>query len=72
MSEKTKHQYQMIDMNVGQENIFHTKMLLNDFKLDNYLFGKGVVALKEVEQEKIEEQLKKEMSEIFYGINSLD
>jgi hypothetical protein len=24
------------------------------------------------EQEKIEEQLKKEMSEIFYGINSLD
>ena len=59
-------------MNVDQENIFHTKMLLNDFKLDNYLFGKGVEALKVSEQEKIEEQLKKEMSEIFYGINSLD
>lgn len=72
LSEKTKNQYQMIDMNVDQENIFHTKMLLNDFKLDNYLFGKGVDALEGVEQEKIEEQLKKEMSEIFYGINSLD
>jgi S-adenosylmethionine decarboxylase len=72
LSEKTKIQYQTIDMNVDQENIFHTKMLLNDFKLDNYLFGKGVEALKVSEQEKIEEQLKKEMSEIFYGINSLD
>ncbi|MDH3609166.1 MAG: adenosylmethionine decarboxylase [Gammaproteobacteria bacterium] len=72
LSEKTKNQYQMIDMNVDQENIFHTKMLLNDFKLDNYLFGKGVNELDLKEQEKIEEQLKKEMSEIFYGINSLD
>ena len=62
----------MIDMNVDQENIFHTKMLLNDFKLDSYLFGKGVEALKDLEQEKIEEQLRKEMSEIFYGINSFD
>ena len=71
LSEKTKKQYQMIDMNVDQENIFHTKMLLSEFKLDNYLFGKGVDVLEKTEQEKIEEQLKKEMSEIFYGINSL-
>ncbi len=59
-------------MNVDQENIFHTKMLLNDFKLNNYLFGRGANDLESKEQEKIEEQLKKEMSEIFYGINSLD
>ncbi len=72
LSDKTKKQYQMIDMNVGQENIFHTKMLLNDFKLDGYLFGKGLDALNNVEQQKIEESLKNEMSEIFYGINSLD
>ncbi len=72
LSEKTKHQYQMIDMNVDQENIFHTKMLVNDFKLDRYLFGKGMDALDSAEQERIEESLKKEMSEIFYGINSLD
>jgi S-adenosylmethionine decarboxylase len=72
LSDKTKKQYQMIDMNVGQENIFHTKMLLNDFKLDGYLFGKGLDALNNIEQQKIEESLKNEMSEIFYGINSLD
>ena len=72
LSEKTKSQYQMIDMNVDQENVFHTKMLLNEFKLDDYLFGRGVNELNVKEQEKIEEQLRKEMSEIFYGINSLD
>ena len=72
LSEKTKSQYQMIDMNVDQENIFHTKMLLNEFKLDDYLFGRGVNELNIKEQEKIEEKLRKEMSEIFYGINSLD
>jgi len=72
LSEKTKNQYQMIDMNVDQENIFHTKMVLNDFNIDNYIFGKGVRDMSAEEQEKIAEQLKKEMSEIFYGINSLD
>jgi hypothetical protein len=29
----------MIDVNVYQDNIFHTKMMLKDFDLDNYLFG---------------------------------
>ena len=29
----------MIDVNVYQENIFHTKMILKEFDLDNYLFG---------------------------------
>ena len=68
----TREKYQMIDVNVYQENVFHTKMLLKDFELDDYVFGKGVHELDSNEQEKIEEQLKKEMSEIFYGINSLD
>ena len=72
LSKKTKNQYQMIDMNADQENIFHTKMLLKNFDIDNYLFGKGVREMTAEEQEKIEEQLRKEMSEIFYGINSLD
>lgn len=72
LSEKTKLQYQMIDMNVDQENMFHTKMLVNDFAMDSYLFGKGMDALNEPDQSLIEEKLKREMSEIFYGINSLD
>ena len=72
LSDKTKKQYQMIDTNVDQENIFHTKMVLNNFNLDNYLFGRGVNEFQADELEIIEQQLKKEMSEIFYGINTLD
>lgn len=70
LSVKTKKQYKMTDMNVGQENIFHTKMLLNNFNMDNYLFGRGENEVHADELEVIELQLKKEMSEIFYGINS--
>ncbi|OLN34050.1 adenosylmethionine decarboxylase [Desulfosporosinus metallidurans] len=39
LSKEKRELYQMIDVNVYQENIFHTKMLLKDFDLDNYLFG---------------------------------
>src|SRR5690606_26403891 len=39
LSADTRRAYQMIDVNVYQENLFHTKMILKDFNLDNYLFG---------------------------------
>jgi len=61
--------YQMIDVNVYQENIFHTKMLLKEFDLDNYLFGTGKKDLMPAEKRKIKQRLKKEMAEIFYGRN---
>jgi len=61
--------YQMIDVNVYQENIFHTKMILKDFDLDNYLFGLGVDDLNEAEKRMIRRRLKKKMAEIFYGRN---
>ncbi len=71
LSDKTKKQYRMTDMNVNQENIFHTKMLLNEFDIDNYLFGRGGNEFGREELETIEQQLRKEMSDIFYGINSV-
>jgi S-adenosylmethionine decarboxylase len=61
--------YQMIDVNVYQENIFHTKMLLREFDLDNYLFGVPKKELHSGEKKKIKQRLKKEMAEIFYGRN---
>jgi len=61
--------YQMIDVNVYQENIFHTKMLLKEFDLDNYLFGTEKEELLPGEKRKIKQKLKKEMTEIFYGRN---
>ena len=60
---------QMIDVNVYQENIFHTKMLLKDFDLDNYLFGAGKEDFSEAELQDIESRLRREMLEIFYSRN---
>ena len=65
----TKNRYNMIDVNVFQENIFHTKMMLKDYDLDNYLFGVTKDDLTEKELKSINQELKQEMSEIFYGRN---
>jgi len=69
ISNDTKEKYHMIDVNVYQEHIFHTKMLIKDFDLDNYLFGTTKKELLPSEKRKIKQKLKKEMTEIFYGRN---
>ena len=69
LSEKTRQQYQMIDVNVYPENIFHTKMMLKEFNLGSYLFGDGVEALPAAQKELIEAKVRNEMTEIFYGMN---
>ena len=61
--------YHMIDVNVYQENIFHTKMMLKEFDLDNYLFGMAKKELLPSEKKKIKQSLMKEMGEIFHGKN---
>ncbi|HHX74756.1 MAG TPA: adenosylmethionine decarboxylase [Firmicutes bacterium] len=65
----TKEKYQAIDVNVYQENIFHTKMILKEFDLDNYLFGISKKDLSAGERRRIRQRLRKEMLEIFYGRN---
>ncbi|GGI09949.1 adenosylmethionine decarboxylase [Gottfriedia solisilvae] len=67
--QKIKDMYQMIDVNVFQENIFHTKCKLKQFDLDNYLFGYTKEKLDQNEILEIEEKVKYEMDEIFYGKN---
>lgn len=62
-------QYHMIDVNVYQEHIFHTKCKLKAFDLNNYLFGYTKDSLSEEEQAEITERLTIEMDEIFYGKN---
>ena len=69
LSRDTKERYQMIDVNIYQENIFHTKMLLKSFDLDDYLFGMGKADLSDKEREEVTRQLQREMAEIFYGRN---
>lgn len=69
LSQDTQDAYQMVDVNVYQENIFHTKMLLKDFNMKNYLFGEATQNLNAEELAEIEQNLKREMQEIFYCRN---
>ncbi|MDD2619963.1 MAG: adenosylmethionine decarboxylase [Syntrophomonadaceae bacterium] len=69
IASRTRNLYQMIDVNVYQDNIFHTKMLLKEFDLNNYLFGTAKQDLKTREKNKIKQQIKKEMIEIYTGQN---
>ena len=69
LSRDTRDAYQMIDVNVYQENIFHTKMMLKEIELDDYLFGDGKEALTAAEQRKVRTQVRREMLEMFYGRN---
>lgn len=69
LSRDTRERYQMIDVNVYQENLFHTKMLLKDFDLEDYLFGDAKEDLTKTEKRQIRAQVNKEMLEIYYGRN---
>jgi len=69
IADDTRAHYQMVDVNVYQENIFHTKMMLKELELENYLFGVDAAELSDTERGRIELQLEREMLEIFYGRN---
>ena len=59
-------------MNIYQSNIFHTKMMVNEINLANYLFNVDPAELKPSERMAIRDRLSREMLEIFYGTNVYD
>ena len=64
-----KEQYQMIDVNVYQENIFHTKCKFLDVDLNEYFFNFTVDDISPEEVKSILEKIEEERDEIFYGRN---
>jgi S-adenosylmethionine decarboxylase proenzyme, Escherichia coli form len=66
---ETLTKYDAIDVNVYQSNIFHTKMLINEINLQNYLFNTDVYELPPKQRLDITNSLRKEMIEIFSGMN---
>ena len=66
---KTLEKYDAVDVNVYQSNIFHTKMLIKDVDLQNYLFNSDVYELKPKMRLNITNSLRQEMIEIFSGAN---
>jgi len=72
IDEKTLKKYDAIDINMYQANIFHTKMLIKEIDLQNYLFNTDVYELPPKNRLTITDSLRREMIEIFSGINVYD
>ncbi|HNW87371.1 MAG TPA: adenosylmethionine decarboxylase [Candidatus Limiplasma sp.] len=66
---RTLEKYDAIDVNVYQSNIFHTKMLIKDIVLQNYLFNADVYEITPQIRLNITNALRREMIEIFSGVN---
>jgi len=69
LSRDTRERYQMVDVNLYQENLFHTRMRLKDLALDDYMFGSGGKTLNAAEKSKVSRQVEHELMEIFSGRN---
>jgi S-adenosylmethionine decarboxylase len=72
LAKNIRSRYEMFDVNVYQENIFHTKMHLKDFDLDNYLFEEKAKNLSFKDRIKIEALLKREIEELFHARNLVE
>ena len=66
---KTLERYDAYDINVYQSNLFHTRMLLKEVDLQNYLFNTDIYELPPKTRLKIHSDLRREMIEIFSGKN---
>ena len=69
IDDRTLRRYDAIDVNVYQSNIFHTKMLIKEIELQNYLFNKDVYEFAPKKRLEISDSLRREMIEIFSGAN---
>lgn len=65
----TLERYDAVDINVYQANLFHTRMLLKEIDLQNYLFNTDVHELPPRERLEITASLRREMIDIFSGKN---
>ena len=65
----TIDRYDAVDVNVYQSNIFHTKMLISDVDLQNYLFNTDIYEIAPKIRLSITNSLRQEMIEIFSGKN---
>lgn len=69
ISPEILRRYDAIDMNVYAANLFHTRMMLKEVDLQNYLFKTDAYELPPTTRLGIMENLRREMIEIFSGRN---
>ena len=61
--------YDAVDINVYQANLFHTRMLIKELDLKNYLFNTDIYEIPPKTRLAIGDSLRREMIEIFSGQN---
>ena len=59
--------YRAVDMNLPAANLFHTRMMVRQIDVENYLFREDAGQLSRQERWNIERTLRREMLEIFEG-----
>lgn len=69
IDDKTLKLYDTQDVNVYQSNIFHTKMMIKDIILQDYLFNTDPYELSPTMRLGIVDSLRREMIEIYSGMN---
>lgn len=71
IADEIKEKYHSFDVNIPHENIFHSKLKLKNFNLDDYLFSKENQFTKRKEKE-VDDLIQKEVEEIFNRKNIID
>ncbi len=69
IADETLKKYDVTDINVYQSNIFHTKMLVKELDLQNYLFNSDIYEIPPKTRLDITNSLRREMIEIYSGMN---
>lgn len=64
-----RDRYNAVDINVYEANLFHTKMIVKEIELENYLFHTNVDEFPPEVRQEIRKNLRQEMMEIFSGRN---
>lgn len=72
IDEATLLKYDAVDTNVYQANLFHTRLMIKEIELQNYLFQVDPYELTPRQRLGILDALKREMIEIFSGVNIYD
>jgi len=69
VDKNTLARYQAMDVNIYQENVFHTKLMLKEFNLNSYLFGITESDLQPQEKKTVVQRMQHEITEIYNGTN---
>ncbi len=69
IAEDTLNDYDAVDINLYQANLFHTRMLIKETELQNYLFNTDIYEIPPKTRLSISNSLRREMIEIFSGRN---